>query len=79
MPRRLQHAGPKVLDDNVSVRGEGRNERDVLAAIEIRGHTPFVAVDTQEIRAFTPVVERRTPAAAVISGARPLYFYNICT
>jgi len=44
----------------------------VVADVEVEGDRSFVPVDGQEVRTLARRVERRTPPARVVAGARTL-------
>jgi hypothetical protein len=68
----LERAGAEVVDDDVGVGDEVSEERLVLGIADVGDQTLLVSVDAQEVGALTALVERRSPAARLVTSAGPL-------
>src|ERR1700753_1826016 len=76
-PELFGNAGPKRLDDDVSLRVELRCHGSIVSLIEIKRYAPFVGVDAAEIDAAHLVI--RWIEATVVANLGLLHFDDIGT
>ena len=70
----LERPRQKVVDHDVGVGDECSDDGEILRTCEVECDSPFVAIDGEEVRAFTGGVERWPPRAGVVARAWPLDF-----